>query len=505
LRQEDETGAARTFLRFPLEVNSVAKAHYILEDTDIDGDTIPDFKEWMFYGTLANGPQTDTDGDGIDFAWELARLQSPRAVDTFINGGMSRQRSTLFRVNQIGQVPLVQDSNPPTIVSELDYYLPGTRIFIPSRKDQTAGHYIFTWFEKNGVRMVDDSGAAVYRLEFTIGSPTTVTGHFLDGAADADADSILDWQEIRFYGDLDEGPSDDTDFDGFPFAEELLREQSPRAVDTQIAGGISRQRSAMLTINPILDPTEPEIGRVFATSIGPRSATLSALINPMSSATTANFEFGLTDSYGNSIASASILNGFSAAPMTALLTGLTPDTEYHFRVIATNSFGQRVSKDFTFRTLPELTGLEIWMQQNGITSLEGDRDKDGLRNIWEFFTFSDPRLPDRSPGAFYIEDGFLRYEYTRSRTAVADNYVFTVEWTDDPETGNWLTAGVVQRVLLEGIGYQMMQASVPLPTIEEQVKILRLRVEPANPVGILTHPVPPRDRATGFGWLRRGN
>ena len=146
-------------------------------------------------------------------------------------------------------------------------------------------------------------------------------GNYIDPTVDTDGDGIKDWHEWTYYGTLANGPNSDTDADGFTYADELARNQSPRVVDTLDAGGISRRRGAAVTIDPVVLAGPPEVGELQATDITATTATISAHINALSSATTANFQFGTTPTFGQIVASVSILNGFIADSMSAPLTG----------------------------------------------------------------------------------------------------------------------------------------------------------------------------------------
>jgi photosystem II stability/assembly factor-like uncharacterized protein len=80
--------------------------------------------------------------------------------------------------------------------------------------------------------------------------------------------------------------------------------------------------------------------------------TLSAVLNPMGIPTTVSFQYGLTSSYGATVPLAGgQANGIGFGSFFSdSLTGITPSTLYHFRVVATNSLGTAYSPDYTFPT-----------------------------------------------------------------------------------------------------------------------------------------------------------
>lgn len=92
-----------------------------------------------------------------------------------------------------------------------------------------------------------------------------------------------------------------------------------------------------------------------ASEITPTGAMLNGTANANNSSTMVTFEYGLTTSYGSSVtATQSPLEGLSNTAVSAALSGLLPNTTYHFRVIAVNSEGTITGADQTFTTLPAL-------------------------------------------------------------------------------------------------------------------------------------------------------
>jgi hypothetical protein len=99
----------------------------------------------------------------------------------------------------------------------------------------------------------------------------------------------------------------------------------------------------------------PLIEEESASAITETSATLSALVNPEFQETTCKgFQFGLNTSYGSEApCEPEALGSGSVGESTrASLTGLGPNTTYHYRVLAENSSGKSEGEDHTFLTLP---------------------------------------------------------------------------------------------------------------------------------------------------------
>jgi hypothetical protein len=91
---------------------------------------------------------------------------------------------------------------------------------------------------------------------------------------------------------------------------------------------------------------------VSTLSAGRRSyteAVLIAMVDPKGTATSFFFEYGTTSEYGSRTAEQPA-EGPGAEEERATLDGLTPDTTYHFRIVATNSEGTSYGADRTFST-----------------------------------------------------------------------------------------------------------------------------------------------------------
>jgi Ca2+-binding RTX toxin-like protein len=89
-------------------------------------------------------------------------------------------------------------------------------------------------------------------------------------------------------------------------------------------------------------------GPVSAT--GATSATVNGTVNPGGVATTWHFEYGTSTSYGSQTPSVSAGSGSANVDAKTTITGLSGNTTYHYRLVATSSAGTSRGTDGVFTT-----------------------------------------------------------------------------------------------------------------------------------------------------------
>ena len=114
-----------------------------------------------------------------------------------------------------------------------------------------------------------------------------------------------------------------------------------------------------------------------------------------------------------------------------------------------------------------ITNLEAWRLQyfgsidnSGPGADDNDPDFDGLSNLMEFATGSNPEQSNSMPGVISLNGGTIEFVYARTVAAINDGFTFNVEWSDDLTSPNWNTVGVTEEILSDDGTLQQVKASV---------------------------------------------
>ena len=141
------------------------------------------------------------------------------------------------------------------------------------------------------------------------------------------------------------------------------------------------------------------------TSVGTTTATVTGTVNPGGQATTWYVEYGTSTSYGTKTSNVSAGSGSANTAVSANLTGLTPGTTYHYRVVATNGSGTARGSDgiFTTSSAPvAVTGSATSITVTSAT-LNGTVDPNGRTTAWYFeygtSTSYGSKTPEKSAGS----------------------------------------------------------------------------------------------------------
>lgn len=103
----------------------------------------------------------------------------------------------------------------------------------------------------------------------------------------------------------------------------------------------------------------PVIDSESVTEVTSGDASLQGLVDPGNAATQTYIEYGLEDSYGQSTQVVDLSAAEGQDSILQHLHGLTPDTTYHYRVVAENVFGTVQGEDHAFTTQPASSGQAL--------------------------------------------------------------------------------------------------------------------------------------------------
>ena len=98
----------------------------------------------------------------------------------------------------------------------------------------------------------------------------------------------------------------------------------------------------------------PSVETLPASALGQTTATLNGVANPNGTNTIAWFEWGFTTNYGNVTPPQPLGGGNTPINFSDAIAGLLPSVSYHFRAVASNSFGVVFGADQTFQTFGPL-------------------------------------------------------------------------------------------------------------------------------------------------------
>lgn len=185
--------------------------------------------------------------------------------------------------------------------------------------------------------------------------------------ADVDMDGI---------GDACEPP--DADGDDIPdTSDNCPYEYNPEQIDSN-GDGIGDECTGM--------PPEVETGA--ASSVTGSSATLNGTVDPEASETTYQFEYGSTTAYGSKAPVTPASAGAGATPIAVSqpVSGLAPNTTYHYRLVATNEAGETEGADATFTTpkAPTVTTRPASSITSTSVVLNADVNPEGSATTYQF-------------------------------------------------------------------------------------------------------------------------
>jgi hypothetical protein len=126
-----------------------------------------------------------------------------------------------------------------------------------------------------------------------------------------------------------------------------------------------------------------------ASGVAEKEATLNGTVNPNGTETKAFFEYGTTTSYGTKTAEVNLGSGTSAVEKSAAVSGLSPNTTYHYRIVANNEnpeMGKGEDKTFTTTGPPSvITEAAVPNTTTGeAATLKASVDPNGQSTTYQF-------------------------------------------------------------------------------------------------------------------------
>jgi hypothetical protein len=152
----------------------------------------------------------------------------------------------------------------------------------------------------------------------------------------------------------------------------------------------------------------------YATLSGRRCcvATLSGSVNPRGQATSYFFEYGNTTAYRAETGALSAGSGSTSVAVSAPIAPLTPNTTYHYRLVASNAAGTTTGHDVSFTTARPPAAVTIHASAGTVTFGEftssrrraaGTRSRaPGCAASLARFSFYSVSVPVRSSGRYRV-------------------------------------------------------------------------------------------------------
>ena len=213
---------------------------------------------------------------------------------------------------------------------------------------------------------------------------------------------------------------------------------------------------------PLAETTAPE-------AVGYDNATLSGTIDPHGTTTSYHFEYGTSQTYGAHTAEVNVGSGTSDVQAAQSVDYLAEDTTYHFRVVATTSYGTTYGADQTFSTGTAPLAQTDAPANIGSTgaALNGTIDPHGM-GVEYYFEYGPTPEYGSSTAQTSAGSGDVDVEASQTITELSPDttYHYRLVVLDGPD---------------KLYGSDVTFTTAPAPPL----------VEPGGPTSLFTPPVPP--------------
>lgn len=427
-RRETEVGVAATQLSVTMDANHSAVAVYVNAATDTDVDELPDWYEMFQYGTLANGADSDTDGDGRQLIDEYRIGAQPRIADTavaggIVEGGIARRRGGLLALEFVESRHRYEErSSPGGVLGSVTYWSHGASVSTRIAPASVSGFRFVHW-TLNGLRQTGADGLPPVQLELTLTGDTVAEAIYLAETLDLDTDGVPDWFETFHYGSTSQPAGSDTDGDGRSLAQEfslglnpLQKEWRFQLVSTPTGNVTARDQylvdsSNVLTDNIVTPPVGSEFGQWT--------------IN------------GIRQETENGTALRSVRFNIAADTVATAI----------FLPLAQDSDADGVADWYEVRNYGDLT-----------QTASDDTDGDGRSLLDEYLLGTQPRIADSASSGLIVEGGVARRRGGLMTLVLSDAYLRYTECSNPP--------GIVakEQVLLAGSSVTTTAAAATFST-----------------------------------------
>lgn len=133
----------------------------------------------------------------------------------------------------------------------------------------------------------------------------------------------------------------------------------PRLKRSITGAAVACVSAALLAPAALGAATKPAVTTGAVANVAPASATLLGTVRPNEAVTTYNFQYGTTTKYTASTARTGAGRRTGAVAVAVDVAGLTPNTVYHYRLVARNAKGTVPGADRTFKTSPQPLGFSL--------------------------------------------------------------------------------------------------------------------------------------------------
>jgi hypothetical protein len=124
-------------------------------------------------------------------------------------------------------------------------------------------------------------------------------------------------------------------------------------------GGLSRVLGLRTDIGAYEHVPAPSATSGAATGVTDTSARIAGTVLTDGTATTTRFEYGTSNNYGRTVNLPTVAAAAGPTPVTANLTGLAPDTTYHYRLVVSAGTVTSRGQDRTLHTLDTPAGTQV--------------------------------------------------------------------------------------------------------------------------------------------------